>query len=621
MRLTLLFMLAVLGVIASVYLLVAAGLRYQYPETSMFDMVLLLEVCLAVVVVIAIGAAVKVAALSAGGSAVAEALGGRLVSHSTNDPAEKRLVNVVEEMAIASGVSVPQIYLLDEEQGVNAFAAGHRPDDAAIAVTRGTLKILSRAELQGVIGHEFSHILNGDMRLNIRLLGMLGGIMAIAIIGRVLLRFGGASDKKNSDFIALGGFALFLIGYIGVIAGRVIQASISRQREFLADASSVQFTRNPAGIAGALYKILLSESGSTVEAPTAAEASHMFFGPISLSSIFATHPPLEERISRIEDNTAELLAAASKSPLAVTRGAEEGEPASGNATGAGAPVAGLAGRTASEASKPGQLSATVGVISAWGIEASSELLCSLPKPVERAIHSPLGACAVIWALLLDSEPDKRDDQVEALRSTANEPLFSETVAIFPHVQALDPSWWLPLIDMAVPSLRSLSPAQFVEFRQALDLLIRMDQEVTLFEFCVSTVIDRRVSAAASRVRLARPQRLSPDMLKTHTLALLTAVCASGGADPFSTDRAFKAATDSLDGLLAAIDHPNDYTFSAEALASSLEALAQTPLETRRSVLDACSAAVLFDRIIDLEEAQLLRAVAYSLDLPLPPFLG
>lgn len=611
-RLTLLFFAAVAGVIIAVYLLVAMGMRGQQPERSLLDPMLLLKVGGAVAAIIAIGSLIKVAALSAGGSAVAESLGGRLVTHSTRDPAERRLVNLVEEMAIASGTPVPQIYVLDAEAGLNAFAAGHRPDNAAIAVTAGTLQSLSRDELQGVIGHEFSHILNGDMRLNIRLIGMLGGIMAVAIIGRIVLRAGSFSRKKEGAALAVAGIALLVIGYIGVLAGRILQAAISRQREFLADASAVQFTRNPDGIAGALRKIGGAAMGSKVVAPAAAEASHMFFGPIALSSLLATHPPLEERIRRIDGNAAELLAqpspagALSSQAAGMASGFAGGAP-SGPAAGGGTPAA---------ARK--DLSQDVGALTLQSIDASAKLLASLPLPVQQAVRSPLGACAVTWALLLDEDRAQRASQVEQLRAFAPRPLFDETATIFPAVQALEPHWKLPLVDLAIPSLRSLSPGQAASFRKGLELLVQADGEVTLFEFCLWTVIDRRVGTTSTRSR--QSPRLSVPKLRAHAAALLNAVCAAGQQDGDTGAAAFAAAIVPLSGLLSAADYVHQAGFSAPVLGNSLAALAAAPFKLRRQILDGCSRGVLYDEVVEADEAHLLRAIAYALELPLPPAL-
>ena len=248
--------------------------------------------------VILIGSVSKTLQLSKGGSAVAEMLDGRLINSNATEADERKLLNVVEEMSIASGIPVPQVYLLEDEAGINAFAAGHSTSDAAIGVTRGAMQLLSRDQLQGVIGHEFSHVLNGDMRLNLRLMGLIFGILCLTVVGRVLLRTRG---KKNP--LPLLGLALIVIGGIGVLFGRLIQAAVSRQREFLADAASVQFTRNPDGLAGALKKIGGLSSGSKLESPHAQEASHLFFANglrSSVSGLMATHPPLEERIRALD---------------------------------------------------------------------------------------------------------------------------------------------------------------------------------------------------------------------------------------------------------------------------------------------------------------------------------
>ena len=244
----------------------------------------------------------KMVALSKGGGAVAESMGGRLVSPQAQNLNERKLINVVEEMAVASGVPMPKVYILDQEAGMNAFAAGHSPNDAAVAVTRGLLERLNREELQAVIAHEFSHILNGDMRLNIRLIAILAGIFGLTVLGRILLRsmrYMGRSNNKKSNALVLVipalGLACLIIGYIGFFFGRLMQSYISRQREYLADASAVQFTRNPMGLAEALKRIGMQ--GSAVQNPKTMEISHMLFAS-DLRNAFATHPPLTDRIRR-----------------------------------------------------------------------------------------------------------------------------------------------------------------------------------------------------------------------------------------------------------------------------------------------------------------------------------
>jgi Zn-dependent protease with chaperone function len=302
------FGIAVVCIIASVYfasLLIFHGFDTRQAGNAatqdlvLWDAMLFLRVVLGTLGVVIIGSLYKTAALAKGGSAVAESLGGRLVDPDTTHPDERKLRNVIEEMAIAAGVPLPKIYVLDHETGINAFAAGHTPNDAAIGVTAGCVTLLDRDELQGVIGHEFSHILNGDMRLNLRIMGVLFGILCLSVIGRVLI-YSRGGDRGKSPLMLLG-LALMFIGAIGVFFGRLIQAALSRQREFLADASAVQFTRNPAGLSAALQKI--GGAGSQVHSAHAGEASHLFFsnglGKPFLGAL-ATHPPLDKRIRAID---------------------------------------------------------------------------------------------------------------------------------------------------------------------------------------------------------------------------------------------------------------------------------------------------------------------------------
>ncbi|MGC2520946.1 MAG: M48 family metallopeptidase, partial [Burkholderiales bacterium] len=251
---------------------------------------------------IAWGTLTRTYELSGGGAAVAQMVGAERIRRDVQDAADRRLLNVVEEMALASGVSVPQVYVMEEEHSINAFAAGFSPNEASVIVTRGTLEQLSRDELQGVVAHEFSHILNGDMRLNIRLLGVISGIVLIGAAGGLLMRIGQGGRGTRGDIrIFLAGLLVWLIGSVGVLAGRLIKAMISREREYLADASAVQFTRNPEGIGGALFKI--GQIGSAVAQRNAEEISHMCISaPIDNFfdfDWFSTHPPLEQRIERV----------------------------------------------------------------------------------------------------------------------------------------------------------------------------------------------------------------------------------------------------------------------------------------------------------------------------------
>ena len=321
-RLVVLFAISVAVIIAAVYaiaLLVTQGGgnahgRHPAAPINLWDPPLLLAVALGTIVVVAVGSLYKVSELASGGEVVAHMMGGRLVDPQTTDPAERRLLNLVEEMSLASGVPVLPVYVMDNEPSINAFAAGFRPADAVVAVSRGCLQHLTREELQGVLGHEFSHVLNGDMRLNLRLIGIVYGILVLSTIGYFVMRSAGwagssrdSDDRRGDNRAAMFfiGLALFILGYLGVLLGNIIKAAISRQREFLADASSVQFTRNPAGLAGALKKIGGLAEGSRIKDPHASEISHMFFGDAfagSIFNLFATHPPLDERIRLLDPN-------------------------------------------------------------------------------------------------------------------------------------------------------------------------------------------------------------------------------------------------------------------------------------------------------------------------------
>jgi Zn-dependent protease with chaperone function len=381
--------------------------------------------------VIGLGSGFKTLELAQGGSTVATMLGGRLVAPTTTDPDERKLRNVVEEMAIAAGVPVPQVYLLPQEHGINAFAAGHSTSDAVVAVTAGAVKLLTRDELQGVIGHEFSHILNGDMRLNLRLMGIIFGILCLAVIGRVLLYTRSRSSKDKNPLPLLARLALIVIGWIGVFFGRLIQAAVSRQRELLADASSVQFTRNPAGLAGALKKIGGLSFGSKLEAAHAEEASHMFFGNGMGESFFHlmdTHPPLAERIRAIDPSFDGTFP-----PVSVRRSGTTSAARCANAAVApSVPVP----RHAPRARGPGRARAA-GHCRADHDDQHGQphlrspalrrgLRVSIPASLQVAAREGLGASTLVYALLLSDDETTRRKQLDELAAATSTAVCQET---------------------------------------------------------------------------------------------------------------------------------------------------------------------------------------------------
>ena len=434
-----LMVVAFVATVVLVYMLViAVALGGQHDDsqaaggllgrTSWWQPDLFVLVTSGVTFVIGGGSLYKTAQLSGGGEKLAEMLGGRRLPPDARDPLERKVLNIVEEMAIASGTAVPPVYLLDGESGINAFAAGLDIDSAVIGITRGAAEQLSRDELQGVVAHEFSHILHGDMRLNLRLIAIVHGILVLGLLGYYAMRIaassGGSRRSSNKEgggavaAILLLGLALMIIGYVGTFFGSLIKAAVSRQREFLADASAVQFTRNPGGISGALARIA-SANGSKLETPRAAEASHMFFAS-GLWTLFATHPPLTERIARIDASKAALLAESGASGLATGPTAAGMAGVAGFAGGPAAaspqttpptapiPTAGLA--------EPRSAIDSIGDPTAADIAHAHELLASLHPQLREAAHDPFGCRGVVYALLLDDDPNMRHQQFELLEN-------------------------------------------------------------------------------------------------------------------------------------------------------------------------------------------------------------
>lgn len=242
-----------------------------------------------------------------GGAYVAESMGARLIDPRYASPKERMLLNIVEEVALASSVPVPPVYLINANE-INAFAAGLTPDDAVIAVTRGTLHLLNRDELQGVIAHEFGHVRNADMLIGMRLAAMVMGFFFVLYLAMRLMQFSGMRDdrdndnKKGGNPIAIAALILFVAGAFTWFAGSILKSMVSRQREYLADASAVQYTRNPNGIANALRKIADEEAHDMPKSGIA--FSHMYLEDTSfMSALFATHPPIEKRIAALEGRT------------------------------------------------------------------------------------------------------------------------------------------------------------------------------------------------------------------------------------------------------------------------------------------------------------------------------
>ncbi len=621
-RLIVLFALAVLAIILSIEVLLAATTGYlgRDPDTgainwaAVTDLRLLLVSAVGTLIVVGGGSLYKIAELRAGGHVVAEQLGGRLLTAGTADLVEQRLLNVVEEMALASGTPTPPVYLMDQEEGINAFAAGFSPQDAVIGVTRGTATRLDRDELQGVIAHEFSHILNGDMRLNLRLMGLLHGILIIGMLGYFILRMsfysgGGRRSKDGKDglpILAIGA-GLAVIGFAGTFFGNLIKAAVSRQREFLADASAVQFTRQPDGIAGALKKIGGFVKGASIQNPNAPLASHMFFGEATsgFTSLFATHPPLEERIRRIDPSwNGEFPESNSPVPQF---------PNSPSPQFSSSPVP----QFSSSPGLPGAV-ASIGQPGPAHLRYAAELIDSLPTDLGAAARGTYGARAVVYGLLLDSQPAIRQQQLAHLKTDADAGVFEETRRLAPLLERLPPKMRLPLIEIALPSLRALIPVQRAAFDRNVVTLIEADSRINLFEWSLHRILLRDIETVLGRGGPARVSHQSVASVRAQCQLLMSTLAYVGQRDEPAAAAAFGQAM-----AVLAIEGAHILTRKDCGLAELdgvLAELDQAAPQVKRKILEAAVACIAADRQATAAEAELLRAVSASMSCPMPPIM-
>jgi Zn-dependent protease with chaperone function len=574
----------------------------------------LLGVTVGTLLVVAPAILYRTAQLRSGGGKVAQLLGGKLVEPATADPKERLLRNVVEEMAIASGVPVPEVWVLDDEQALNAFAAGWSPADAAVAVTRGCLEQLDRDELQGVIAHEFSHVFHGDMRLNIRLIAVVFGIVCITTIGRILLRAtgrgvsSGGRGKGGAAGLALFGLCLILIGALGVLFARMIQAAVSRRREYLADASAVQYTRNAHGIGQALAKI--AGIGGRLQNAHAEEASHLLFadGLVRFfGGAFTTHPPILERIERILPG--------------FRRRIERGEALVAAVAATPAPVTAMAGLVGGPAAAPPravpvpELLATVGAPQARHVAAARDLLRDLPLDLLAAARDAARAPAVLVALLLDADGPRRQAQLESIRRR-DLALAHDANGLFASIASCSPGVRLPLLELAIPALRSLPPAARERVRADARALAVADGKLSPFELALCKTLERHVRLANEPPRRppGRPAALATHQ---HDSAVVVSVLARAGAhDEDAAERAFDQ------GMLGLAIEPAMKLLPAgqctiEALERAVDALAAVSPLGKRNLLAACASAAGADNTLLPDEADLLRALAESWDCPIP----
>ncbi len=637
-RLVLLFVLAVLAIVAAIDLVVVAALLTNKEDAAagltLGESIsqhanLLLGVSLGVAGVIGLASLFKIGSLRSGGAVVAQSLGGTLVSAETTNPHHRRLRNVVEEIAIASGVPVPEIYVLEQESGINAFAAGYTPSDAAVAVTRGALEKLKRDELQGVIAHEFSHILNGDMRLNIRLMGLLFGVLVIGLIGRKILEgMRHSRDSKGTVPIFLIALAVMIIGYVGVFFGRWIKAGVSRSREFLADASAVQFTRQTEGLAGALKKVGGLPDGSKIDNAEVEEVSHMLFGPgMNFSSMFSTHPPLLDRIHRLDKSfKPEQFTAIAKQwsqPVDVlAMDAELGLDA-GLGLVAGTPATKepppLPDARSDIAVQPRQVANQVGAPKQDDFATADTIQNRIPPLLLEAARAQRSADRVIYALLLDADAAIRQRQLAMIVAHAGAEAESETLLMRQAVDALHPMQRMPLAAIAFPALRRHPRPWLEAFVRLIEQLIHADGQQALFEFCLARLISVHVIEALDPAR-ARVIGRRKIVQCEADIAFVFAVLAHHGHDStIDAQRGFQAGMQLLYGQRV-IALPDSSDWHAR-LVPALQALDQLDATGKQLLIEALVAAISHDGRIAVAEAELLRVACASLHCPLPPMLA
>ncbi|MGC1481113.1 MAG: M48 family metallopeptidase [Chthoniobacterales bacterium] len=588
------FVLAILGIIAALQVALAFATGVPF-----LDLELLGLISAGVLLIVTAGSLFKFFELSRGGGVVAEMLGGSLVGPQTTDLREIQLRNVVEEMSIASGVPVPDVYVLGGENGINAFAAGNGPGDAVVAVTRGTLNSLTRDELQGVIAHEFSHILNGDMRMNLRLIGALNGILLLAILGRILLRTGfwtGGRVRTNRENgngqipIVAVGLVLLIVGSIGLLFAKMIKAAVSRQREFLADASAVQFTRNPDGIAGALFKI--GRASSLLATPRADEASHLFFGNGvggAFAGMFATHPPIDERIAAVAPNFD-----------AATVGRDE----------ARRPVE-------LPTSSPRPWTDAAGSLTARNIALAAAGLTMLPTFAKGATRESASAVSLVYAFLLSDDKSTRAAQLESLGGP--EVRRRQVLVDFARRSEIPRESWLSVIDLCFPALRHLSPDQYRTFRSEVRRLTDADGKVELFEYVLQKALVRHLDCYYGKTNEPVERYRSVIPLLPDLVTVMLALAWFDSENPAQRQESFAAGVDSLNLTPDAYPPQSVEAVRLDAVDRALDRLAQANGPTKRKILVACGRVVTADERIEPRQGALLRAVADTLGCPIPPF--
>ncbi len=595
---------AILAMALSIYavaVLVLTYIHYFHGFTWVHPILFLTTFGLSLAVVLG-GAYLRMAEFEGGGLLVALRLGARPVLASTQDLNERKFLNIVQEMALASAMPVPQCLVLDQDSSINAFAAGHTPQDAVITVTRGALEQLTRDELQGVVGHEFSHIAHGDTQLNLRIIGTVAGLTALSQVGYVLMRIMVASDDEDNRAgwaLIVMGLVVFIVGLGGVFIARLIQASVSRQREYLADASSVQFTRNPLGLANALKKVAGMTQVAREAKPAELEAQHMFLVSSGgfAEFLFSTHPPIEDRIKRIDpsfDGVIRPVIAATPPPPVSSQEATVQQ-----LNAAILPAVAAVQTPTSRRVYPSDLD----------IQAAVGFHGQLPPELLAATTDLVSAMGLVLALVFRQDPGQKAEQLKLAQTIAGGEVVSEALRLEPLLKHLPAGTRLPLLDLALPTLRGLSPLQLQAFRDALSKVAY--QEADGFRLLLLEALMHRYLG----IEVTSPTTPSLSLEAAAGL-VLSAVVMTSSESPEDRLAAYKRAVGvaGFRGMsLALAENPlADLALLEEALV----VLAAQKVADRRNFVRACGVAVLYDNQAEPAEVEILRAVSDAIGISL-----
>lgn len=614
-KLVFLFITAVAAMVGLIDAVAALVLTYKGADRSA-TVAVVVAVTAITLLIIAGGMVTKTLALRQGGAAVAASVGAVQVDPTSSDPQLRRFVNVVEEMSLASGIPAPRLFVLPEESGINAFAAGFTPADAAITVTSGALTRLNRDELQGVIAHEFSHILNGDMRLNIRLIGLLNGILLIGMIGLRVLQFGGrGSDRKGAAPILIVALAMMVFGFIGVFFANIIKAAVSRQREWLADASAVQFTRQTNGLVGALKKIAGITQGSALrDSRSAAEVSHMLFGEgrRSFRALWATHPPLAERIKALDPgfDPREVEALKRRYAQEIPNGLAE------DATAGLAPSGPRVAKSERRTISPEQVTERAGTLTEADLLHGAALHAELPPHARRLAVQPTTAPAAIIALLLTHPgTELHARQIAAVTRWLGPTTARGAADLVDTMAAFAPELRLPLVDLAVAQLAAHPPAYRAALMSLLDELAVADGSVSMFEYCVTRLVWSYLSDAADPYRRSKVGNGSLAQVRPTVTTLLATLAVAGGSDQQTARHAYTSALHRLYPGTAPTQ-PREQTWQ-KALDDGWAGLDGLAPPDKKALVEAMAACVIADGAVTVAEAELLRAACGLIHVPLP----